>query len=180
MSETTVRIVSQKSADMKNRPSSLSSLTPNSLHIILYLRSDPPLPNDFHWAFYLHKDTTAAGVKYHVRGIGDGWIPGHEATAAILTETFLCVIIQIAGIPRCAHKRVDEIMRSYDQTLNAMPGITCRVWLLRVVGMLVEEGFVHCDVGALEKDCFEFGNEHSLSASVNEQPRPVVKSSVSF
>ncbi|KAJ5144218.1 uncharacterized protein N7515_003005 [Penicillium bovifimosum] len=154
----------------------LARLTPNTLHIALYLRSDPPLPNDFHWAFYLHNGTgsTPVGTKYHVRGIGGGWIPGHEATAGIFAENFLCVMIQIGTIPASAHARVDELMRINDQTLNSIPGITCRTWLLEVLGVLVEEGFVHCDVRELEKDCMEIGNEHSWSASTNEQPRPAV------
>lgn len=89
------------------------------------------------------------------------------------------MIIQIATIPPSAHERVDEVMRSYDESLNSIPGITCRVWILTVLRILVDEGFVHCDIGELEKDCFGFGNEHSATASVNEQPRPVVKSRVS-
>ncbi|KAJ5541898.1 hypothetical protein N7535_004317 [Penicillium sp. DV-2018c] len=160
--------------------STLANLTPNSLHIALYLRSDPPLPNDFHWAFYLHNgtDSTPVGTKYHVRGIGGGWITGHDDTAGILAENFLCVLIQIGIIPASdsAHARVDGLMRTYDQSLNSMPGITCRTWLLEVLGLLVGEGFVHCDVTELEKECFEIGNENSASASANEQPRPAVMS----
>ena len=89
------------------------------------------------------------------------------------------MIIQIATIHASAHERVDEIMRSYDESLNSIPGITCRVWILTVLRILVDEGFVQCDIGELEKDCLEFGNEHGATASANEQPRPVVKSRVS-
>ncbi|CDM28180.1 hypothetical protein DTO013E5_3908 [Penicillium roqueforti] len=165
----------------KKQAESLAGLPPNTLHIILYIRSDPPLPNDFHWAFYLHKGTatTPGGTKYHARGIGAGWIPGHEATASIFAENFLCVVIQIARIPPETHARVDEIMRSYDGCLNAIPGITCRVWILTVLRVLVDEGFVRCDIGELERECFGFGNENSLTASANLQPRPVFKSRVS-
>ncbi|CAI7643010.1 unnamed protein product [Penicillium glandicola] len=157
----------QKSAGIKKKQAeSLAGLPPNTLHISLYIRSDPPLPNDFHWAFYLHQGTkaTPGGTKYHARGIGGGWIAGHEATAGIFAENFLCVVIQIATITPSAHGCVDEIMKSYDESLNSIPGITCR--------------FVRCDIGELENDCLEFGNEHSETASVNEQPRPVVKSRV--
>ncbi|KAJ5474895.1 hypothetical protein N7475_004461 [Penicillium sp. IBT 31633x] len=172
----------QRSAETKKKQADiLARLAPGTLYISLYLRSDPPLLNDFHWAFYLHKGTSSApgGIKYHVRGIGGGWITGHEATAVLFTENFLCVVIQIATIPASAHGSVDEIMKSYDEKLNSIPGITCRTWLVKVLDMLVEEGFVQCDVGELERDCFEFGNEHSGSASANEQPRPVVNSRVS-
>ncbi|KAJ5373676.1 hypothetical protein N7517_005682 [Penicillium concentricum] len=184
MTDPTSRIEArQKSAEIKKKQAeSLAGLPPNTLHISLYTRSDPPLPTDFHWAFYLHKgiSSTAGGTKYHVRGIGGGWIVGHEATNGIFAENFLCVIIQIATIPPLAHERVDEIMRSYDESLNSIPGITCRVWILTVLRILVDEGFVHCDIGELERDCLKFGNEHSTAASVNEQPRPVVQSRVSF
>ena len=70
-------------------------------------------------------------------------------------------------------------MKSYDGTLNSILGISCRVWLLMVLDRLVEEGLVHCDVGELERECMDFGNEFSLSASLNEQPRPVVGSMLS-
>ena len=172
----------QKPADIKKKQAeTLAGLAPGSLHISLYNRSDPPLPNDVHWAFYLHNGTssTPGGTKYHARGIGGGWIAGHEAVRGIFTDNFLCVVIQIATIPPSAHGRVDEIMRSYDDSLNSIPGITCRVWILTVLRILVDEWFVHCDIGELEKDCFEFGNEHSATASANQQPRPVVKSRVS-
>ncbi|KAJ5787021.1 hypothetical protein N7457_002011 [Penicillium paradoxum] len=173
----------QRSTEIKKKQTEiLARLTQGTLHISLYIRSDPPLPNDFHWAFYLHKGTNSipGGIKYHVRGIGGGWIPGHEATTGIFAENFLCVTIQIATIPQSAHERVGEIMKSYDESLNSMPGITCRVWLLQVLRNLVEEGFVHCDVEELERDCLELGNQHSISASANEQPRPVVVSRVSL
>ncbi|OQE36110.1 hypothetical protein PENCOP_c012G07008 [Penicillium coprophilum] len=172
----------QQPAEIKKKQAkSLAGLPPSTLHISLYIRSDPPLPNDFHWAFYLHKGTssTPGGTKYHARGIGGGWIAAHEATAGIFTENFLCVIIQIATIRPTAHEHVDEIMRSCDKSLNSIPGITCRVWILTVLRRLVDEGVVHCDIGELEKDCLGFGNEHSATASANEQPRPVAKSRVS-
>lgn len=30
----------------------LRNLSPNTLYIVLYLRSDPPEPNNFHWGFF--------------------------------------------------------------------------------------------------------------------------------
>ncbi|KGO46050.1 hypothetical protein PEX1_047630 [Penicillium expansum] len=119
MAEPTSRTEARrKSTDIikKKQAESLAGLPPSTLHISLYIRSDPPLPNDFHWAFYLHKGTssTPGGNKYHARGIGGGWIAGHEVTTGIFTENFLCVIIQIATIPPSVHERVDKIMRSYD------------------------------------------------------------------
>jgi hypothetical protein len=35
--------------------------------------------------------STPGGTKYHARGVGGGWIAGHEATTGIFTENFLCV-----------------------------------------------------------------------------------------
>jgi hypothetical protein len=160
----------------------LASLPQNTLYINLYIRSDPPLANDFHCAFYLHcgTDTVPGGYKYHVRGINDNWIPGHESVVRIVSENYLCVMIQIATLPPSIHERVGEIMKTHDATLNSIHGISCRVWLLMVLRLLVEEGLVRCKAEELERECFDFGNQFSLSASLNEQPRPVVRSMLSF
>ncbi|KAJ5864168.1 uncharacterized protein N7529_006084 [Penicillium soppii] len=178
MSTNRSEIMQNAAARRKKQADLLASLPPNTLYINLYIRSDPPLSNDFHWAFYLHSGTAEApsGTKYHVRGISDSWIPGHESTAGIVSENYLCVMIQIATLSPGTHKSVEQIMKSYDERLNSITGITCRVWLIMVLHDLVEKGFVRFDVGKLERECFHFGNEYSLSATLNEQPRPVVKS----
>jgi hypothetical protein len=172
----------QNAREIRNKQSDLlTSLPQNTLHINLYIRSHPPLPNDFHWAFYLHSgaDKVPSGYKYHVRSISDYWFPGHESTARVVSETYLCVMIQIATLPPGVNERVEEIMKTYDATLNSIDGISCRVWLLMVLRLLVEEGLVRCDVKELERECLDFGNDFSLSASLNEQPRPIVGSMLS-
>lgn len=153
----------------------LSKLSLNTLHIALYIRSDPPLPNDFHWAFYLHTNSPG-GYKYHVRGRNNRWLSGHESAANILSENYLCVLIEIATIPVETHERLEQIMKSLDSTLNQTPGITCRTWLLMILAKLVEAGLMEIDVAELEKECYDFGNGFSLATAMNVQPRPLVKS----
>ncbi|EEQ34852.1 hypothetical protein McanMca71_001940 [Microsporum canis] len=154
----------------------LRSLPPNSLYIVLYIRSDPPEPNNFHWGFYSHYNETG-GCKYHMRNLGDGWIADHGPTAGVFKSTFLCVLIQIASIPPEKRSLLDQIMRSHDGNTNSIPGMSCRVWLLVILQKLIQQGLVRCNsCEALEQECLEIGNQHSPGASKNHQPRPVVKS----
>lgn len=43
----------------------LKDLSHLKLYIALYIRKDPPVANDFHWAFYYHK-TVNGGTKYRI------------------------------------------------------------------------------------------------------------------
>lgn len=168
----TERVVAIKAAQEK----ALAQLPLNSLYVVLYIRSDPPRSNDFHWAYYLHT-ASRGGTKFHVRNIGAGWISGHGQTCGIFKSAFLCVLIHITTIPHEKLDLVDQIMRSHDSNLNSMPNITCRVWLMTVLKDLIENELVRCiNSVELQQECFDFGNEHSSSAAINEQPRPVVKS----
>ena len=152
-------------------------LTRGTLFIVLYLRSDPPVPNDLHWALYLHADNPG-GYQYHVRGTNGIWEPAHEFTHNIMSGHDLCVLIEIATIRQdeVTYGRVDQILKSYDDTLNMVSGLNCRTWLLRVLHMLVGAGIVHLNIEELEKECYDFGNGFSVAASCGVQPRPVVKS----
>jgi hypothetical protein len=160
------------SAIRRNQAEILNCIPTNTLHIALYIRSDPPVSNDFHWAFYDHSTRD----KYHIRGINDSWIPAHESVANILSDNYLCVLIEIATLGSDVHERMDQIMKSFDSTLNLVSGITCRTWLMMVLHMLVGSGLVNLDVEEVERECYDFGNGFSLAASLNVQPRPVVKS----
>lgn len=152
----------------------LSKLPPNTLYIALYLRSDPPAQNDFHWAFYLHENTSG-GTKYQIENPYNGYMPNHGRTGGIFKENFLCALITIATIPEELRERFDRIVRSRDGDLQSLPGVTCRVWLLEIVRQLSQRGIIQGDgIGLLEQECFDIGNRHSLSAARNEQPRPVV------
>lgn len=70
-------------------------------------------------------------------------------------------------------------MRSYDDAVNSIPGVTCRVWMFAVLLRLVQSGIVRCeDLDALQEECKEFGNRYRWDAAANVQPRPVVVSRV--
>lgn len=153
----------------------LESLALNKLFIVLWIRSDPPVPDDFHWAFYLHT-SPQGGLTYEVKGLGSGWIPEHSETGGIFKTNFLCVLIEIATIEPAKHGIFDSLVRSYDEDLRAIPGVTCRVWLLEVIRLLAANRLVKCqDPSVLERECKDIGNRHSTQAAENEQPRPVLK-----
>lgn len=65
-------------------------------------------------------------------------------------------------------------MRSYDNTVNSIPGVTCRVWLFRIYSLLLQNRLVRCDnVNSLEQECKALGNDTMMGAWNNLQPRPV-------
>ncbi|OJD13800.1 hypothetical protein AJ78_05782 [Emergomyces pasteurianus Ep9510] len=132
----------------------LLKLDIGSLYIVLYLRSDPPEPNDFHWAYYFHTNSQSG-------------------------SNFLCVLVHIAAVPQEKRTQVDPIMKALDGNINSIPGVTCRVWIMKVLEMLIENGIVRCNsTSELQDECFTIGNQNSAAASKNNQPRPVVRSRV--
>lgn len=158
----------------------LSRLPLNALYIVLYIRSDPPQPNDFHWGYYFHT-SPQGGSKYHMRNLGGGWIPDHGPTGGVFKSNFLCVLVQIATVAQAEHAQLDQIMRSRDRDVNSIPGVTCRVWLIVILQQLIQHGLVRCSsVDALVQECMDFGNQHSAEAASNMQPRPVVRSRICF
>jgi hypothetical protein len=178
MSTPTLTKAKERAAAIRKQQSDLlASLPLYALYIGLWIRSDPPRRNDFHWGFYLHTSTTS-GIKYHVSSLTGGWIPEHGPNS-VLKSNFFCVLIQIASVPETSLAQLDQIMRLHDGDVNGIPGVTCRVWLVMILEKLVQSGIVRCgSLQALEDECMGFGNEHSASAAVNDQPRPVVRSGV--
>ncbi|KAK2810171.1 hypothetical protein FQN50_003141 [Emmonsiellopsis sp. PD_5] len=166
-------------AEIKRAPEqALSRLALNTLYIVLYIRFDPPRQNDFHWGFYFHTHSTG-GSKYHIRNLGNGWIPDHGPSGGVFKSNFLCVLIQIALVPEAKKPQLDQIMRSLDSNINAIPGVSCRVWLFTVLQGLVQHGIVRCtDLAALQQECMGIGNQYMADAAVNRQPRPVVRSTL--
>ncbi|KAL4921964.1 hypothetical protein BDW62DRAFT_99385 [Aspergillus aurantiobrunneus] len=122
-------------------------LLPNTLCISLFIRADPPLPNDFHWALY-HPTTPTSGTKYHITNEGHGWIAGHsrESPPGHLKSFLLVGLIRIASVntntgdPDDLNSKIDGILRSHDNKLNDKDGVTCRTWLLEMLGILYREG----------------------------------------
>ncbi|PYH75179.1 uncharacterized protein BO88DRAFT_356220 [Aspergillus vadensis CBS 113365] len=164
----------------KSQEDALSRLPLNTLFIVLYIRSDPPRLNDFHWGYYFH-DTAQGGWKYHMRNLGSGWIPDHGQTGGVFKSNFLCTLVEIASVPVAKQEQLHQIMRSRDGDVNSIPGVTCRVWLMVILESLIQAGIVRCNnAEALQQECISFGNRYSADAAKNSQPRPVVRSQVSL
>ncbi|DAA77655.1 TPA_exp: Uncharacterized protein A8136_6201 [Trichophyton benhamiae CBS 112371] len=162
----------------KLQEEALSRLPLDSLYIVLWIRADPPVSNDFHWGYYFHT-AKLKGHKYHMKNMGHGWIADHGPTNGVFKSNFLCVLIQIASIPPEKKSLVDQIMRSRDGDVNSIPGMSCRVWVLTIAEKLSENGLVrYTSRDALEQECFRVGNQYSAAAAENTQPRPVVRSEV--
>jgi hypothetical protein len=150
----------------------LSHLPPESLHVALWLRNDPPPLNDFHWAFYYHEGPKG-GTIYQVKGLSEGWITDHGVTGCIFKSLFLCCLVQIGNISSTKKQELDQTIRSCDSTLNEICDVTCKVWLFEVLPRLIEQGFVRCDnPEALKAECLAIGNKFRVEASGNVQPRP--------
>lgn len=114
-----------------------------------------------------------------MRNISDGWIPDHGPTGGIFKSNFLCILIQIATVPEASRNSLDQIMRSHDGDVNTIPGVTCRVWVIKILQKLIEQGIVRCsDADALQQECMAFENQYSPGAALNQQPRPLVRSRV--
>ncbi|KAE8380976.1 hypothetical protein BDV26DRAFT_110688 [Aspergillus bertholletiae] len=157
------------------------SLTPNSIYIALYIRTDPPIPDNFHWALYLHRHD--AGNKYHITNESTGWVAAHAPESAILKSFLLVGLIRLADLPssQAALDEADQLIRSYDNQVNEM-GFTCRTWLFKVLELLKKKGLLcgdkDLDMRVLEREVMDWGNEEAGDAVSNVQPRPVRVSAV--
>lgn len=156
---------------------SLTDPEPNALYILLFIRSDLPLQNDFHWSLYHHTSPSSGGKKYHVIGRSSRWLADHSL-ASDITKSFLLVgLFQIAFIP--AEFDVDSVMRSFDDRLNDVEGLNCRTWVFDVLGSLRGSGVLRCDdLGALEREALDWGNVYAVEACGNIQPRPLGRSAL--
>jgi len=158
-----------------------TELRQGSLYILLYIRNEPPQPNDFHWALYLHQHPDKGGTKYHIKTVGPGWMADHGPVAAIMKEFLLVGLFHIADVPLTWHDHLDRTFRSFDDNLNTL-GNTCRVWLIAVLELLRRpvEGYtlLNADLSALQREICDWGNAHAASAAANEQPRPIGASKV--
>lgn len=168
------KAVREKALEIKQlQELALVALPQGKLYMLLYIRSDPPIANDFHWAFYYHK-TKSGGTKYHVRNLGSGWIAGHGSAGGVFKSQFLCVLIEVGSIPADKEGTLDQTMKSLDGSVNTIPGLTCRVWIFMILPLLIQAGLLQCnDLAGLQQECCDFGNAHMTSSASNDQPRPV-------
>ncbi|KAL1973232.1 hypothetical protein VTN31DRAFT_5867 [Thermomyces dupontii] len=166
----------EKAAAIKTaQEKALTQLPLCPLYIVLYIQSDPPVANDFHWSFYHHLNLTE-GVEYQVRNVGDGWITDHGWRSCICKQQFLCVLVQIGIVPEKRRDQLDEIMRMHDAKANEIPGVTYRVWLFTILEEPMKAGLVQFD-NVCSKIASILGMS-MLSAAANDQPRPVVSSTL--
>ena len=86
---------------------SLNTVQVNGLCVILFLRTSPHTPNNFHWGLYLHRSPQQGGTKYHIKQQGSGWIADHGPTAGVFKSFLLIGLFQIATIPAGWEGHVD-------------------------------------------------------------------------
>lgn len=109
-----------------------------------------------------------------MKNLGMGWIADHGPKASVFNSRSLCTLIQIASIPANLEQLLDEKIRSFDDSVNYIAGMTCRVWVLRVIEVLIQNGLAHCnDLPGLETECMAFGNQHRIRDFAKFQPAPV-------
>lgn len=159
----------------------LSRLTPGGLFVVLWANDRPPQKHRFHWGLYFHT-TPTKGLKYHIINDDEGaWEAAHGETQGVFKSPQLCALIYIATIQPDKKSDVDHIIKSLDAELNEYPGITCRVWVMMIVRLLVHKRFIHCPLADdLEDECMEIGNRHQIDIITGRQPRSVIKSQVCF
>ena len=152
----------------------LSRLPPHTVYVALWLRNDPPPPNDFHWGLYYHQGPRG-GIVYQVKGLDEGWITDHGVSGCIFKSLFLCCLVRIGAVPATEEQCLDVAIRSRDSSLSKIQGVTCKVWLFEVLPCLIREGLVRCEnLEALKSECLEIGDKFRFDASGNVQPRPVL------
>ncbi|RAH65209.1 uncharacterized protein BO66DRAFT_443199 [Aspergillus aculeatinus CBS 121060] len=157
---------------------SLADLQPNRLYILLFIRHHPPIPNDFHWGLYFHRDSRRGGTKYHIKQQGSGWISAHGPTSGVFKSFLLVGLFGIADVPGGWEDALDQTIRTYDHQLN-QPATTCRVWLFRVLALLQNAHVLKCtSLEELEAEAKSWGNAHASDAADNLQPRPFANSSL--
>jgi hypothetical protein len=153
---------------------SLKDLKHGSLYVILSIRKDPPVKDDFHWGLYLHEDIPEGGTNYHIKQT-NGWTTDHGRTRGVFKSFLLVGLFRIADVPASLLGHADRTIRTYDNQTNT-PGKTCRVWGFLVLELLKKKTNGHtilkCDnLDALQREIFDWGNSNAAAAAANKQPR---------
>lgn len=124
-----------------NKPTPLEDLADNSLYILLFCRADPG-PDNFHWALYLHRNAQSGGTKYHITGSEGRWLVAHETTRSVTRQFLLVCLIRVASAAIEQQELADRIIRQEDDTVNQIPGITCRIYVRRICERLKAAGLM--------------------------------------
>lgn len=158
----------------------LSSLSDNTLWILLFCRGEPR-HNNFHWAFYLHRDSSSGGLKYHAKTLGSnhGWIAENYHTAGITKEFLLVGLFRLADAEPCKQNEIVQIIQEEDDNLNDLEGFTCRMYVKRACERLKSKQILDFSSWeALQEETSAFGNKYNEEAEMNVQPRPFAVSDV--
>ncbi|KAL2060159.1 hypothetical protein VTL71DRAFT_9554 [Oculimacula yallundae] len=161
---------------------SLADLKHGGLYVILFIRHDPPVQDNFHWGLYLHDSESNGGTKYHIVKPGSGWITDHGNTLGVFKSFLLVGLFRIADVPAGWEGYVDQTIRSLDNRVNT-PDITCKIWVFWVLELLKRESngytVLKCnDLPALEREIKNWGNAKAAGAAANEQPRSLTASRI--
>ena len=154
----------------------MASLEFGSLYVLLDLRSADLSDRTFHWALYLHQADMPylKGHKYHIKTLGEGWIPDHAPLSGITKGFLLVCLVRVAReIPTLRWGELEDLVTANDGQIND-GSFTCRVWVLRALERLQNAGMIrYGDTSRLEERLREIGNSHRATAIRNEQPRPI-------
>ena len=151
------------------------SLEVGSLYVLLDLRSADLSDRTFHWALYLHKANKPypKGHKYHIKTLGEGWIPDHAPLSGITKGFLLVCLVRVAkDIPAARWGELEELVTMNDSQIND-GSFTCRVWVFQALERLQNaQIFNYGDMLQLEERLKAIGESHR-AAIRNEQPRPI-------
>ena len=152
------------------------SLEVGSLYVLLDLRSADLSDRTSHWALYLHKANKPypRGHKYHIKTLGEGWIPDHAPLSGITKGFLLVCLVRVAkDIPAARWGELEELVTMNDSQIND-GSFTCRVWVLQALERLQNaQIFNYGDMLRLEERLKAIGESHRATAIRNEQPRPI-------
>ena len=173
------RAKSSGQSQKKIQEAAAKVLPGEKLYISLFIRDDPPKPDDFHWSLYYHQQDTR-GWKYHFGNEGGGWMLDVGPVGCVFKSSFLCVLIEIASIPMSMKSQLDQLITSRNVGSNETPGFNRIRGLFMIVDALRSTGMLRCEsLEALEEECLALGNHHMLTCAKAEQPRSWVASKLS-
>ncbi|KAH8926401.1 hypothetical protein BT69DRAFT_1239107 [Atractiella rhizophila] len=156
----------------------MAELPTNGIFIALFLRTDPPQPDDFHWALIISTtdaQARAINYKFHISGSNGRWMPDHQRTANFLNSFLLAGCLHI-GTFRITDKDIlERLITADDQLVNSfLPPYNCVQYILNAISRVAAGGYLQlASIEALKQEALQFGNTNSSSAIRNEQPRPI-------
>lgn len=160
-------------------------LRDGGIYIVIHFRSTVADAEDaLHWGLYHHMNSTVGGRKMHIKNdMGAGyWFYDESMTRGVMRSTFLVGVMRIGYCPPADGTRLDLLVRSVSIDPRTPPAgynvLTCRTWVLAVVRVFRDNGFVQCpSVSRLEQEVFAWARQNFQDANNAVQPRAVADSS---